>query len=116
MSCLISNDLTDPEKVNSVLLCMIKSNHSNKKRCTDFHQLILIKTIIANYLPIFYLRMQLCEVAHPHQKKKIRERKKGETNEEMPLVKLSMCYTLSVTLVGACVAICPVNGEMSLKC
>lgn len=30
-------------------------------------------------------------------------------------MKFSLCYTLSVTLIGACVAICPVNGEMSLK-
>lgn len=109
----MSNDLIDPE-VNSVLLCMIKLNHSNKKRHTDFHQLILIKTITANYLPIFYLRMQLVRLPTPTKKKEKKERRL-ETNEEMSLIKFSLCYMLSVMLIGACVAICPVNVEMSLK-
>ena len=69
MSCLMSNDLIDPEEVNNVLLCMINLNHSKEKRHTDFRQLILIKTITANYLPIFYLRMQLVRLPTPYQKK-----------------------------------------------
>lgn len=69
MSCLISDDLIDPEVVNSMLLCMIKLNHSHSKTHTDFLPLILIKTITANYLPIFYLKIQLREVAPSQQKK-----------------------------------------------
>lgn len=74
MSCLFSNDLIDPQEVNSVLLCMIKLNHFNKKRHTNFHQLILIKTITANYLPISYLRMQLVRLPTPSPKKNKRKK------------------------------------------
>lgn len=77
MSCLISDDLIDPEEVSSVLLCMIKWNHSHSKTHTDFHPLILIKTITANYRPIFYLKIQLREVVPSQQKKKKKKKSRN---------------------------------------
>lgn len=64
MTRLFSNDQIDPEEVNSAAPA-IKLNHPNKKRHAGFHQLILIKTITANYLPISYLRMQLVKLPTP---------------------------------------------------